>query len=119
MKTKTIGFSFLLLSTALIILYFNFNHQSRQFEKKINTLNNDIKFSYETNKVLLSEYAAHTNPKYLNKLMLIYLDSKNLNFNKTVVYSKSNFIDKVNYYQFIIHTKANKLTFQSEKKENN
>ena len=119
MKTKTIGFSFLLLSIILVIFYFNFNHQSRQLEKKINSLNNDINFSNETNKVLLSEYSAHTNPKYLKKLISMYLDYKNINLNKTVVYSKNNFIDKINDYQFIIHTKADKISLQSENNKNN
>ena len=96
MKTNLIGSLFLFLSLILLFCFFQIFHESRQLEKKINLINKKIFITQETNQVLLSEYAAHTNPNYISQISNIYLDYEQNNKERILIYSKNTFINKIN-----------------------
>ena len=83
------------MSIIFLALWFNFNYETRQLEKKINNIKIMINTSNEKNRVLLLEYAAHISPPYLNKLTSIYLDSENKNNEKIVILKKDDFLKRI------------------------
>ena len=65
MKSKLIGFSFLFLSMILLFIWFQINNETQKLEEKLSDLDERIILMKESNKVLLSEFSAHTNPEYI------------------------------------------------------
>ena len=101
MRTKVISIIFILLSFVLLSLWFKFNYETKQLEKKIKELNSSIIISYETNKVLLSELEAHSSPLYLNKLANLYFDNQNISKEEAIILSKEVFYEKINNINMI------------------
>ena len=93
MKSKFLGILFISFSIIILIFWFHFAYETRQIEKEISIIDKDIFLLKEKYQVLVSEYAAHTNPEYIDKISSVYLNYNDLNNNSTVVFSKNNFSD--------------------------
>ena len=63
--------------------------------------------SKESNKILLSEYTAHTNPSYIKYLSSIYLENEGQNYEKISIFSNKNFINKIDEIKLIVPTSIN------------
>ncbi len=96
MKSKFLGIIFISFSIIILIFWFHFAYETRQIEKEITIIDKDIFLLKEKYQVLVSEYAAHTNPEYIDKLSSVYLNYNDLNNNSTVVFSKNNFSETLN-----------------------
>ena len=101
-KSKLISSIFFLFSIVLLSLWFNYYYETRKIEREITKINKNIKVSKEFNKVLLSEYAAHTNPEYLDQLANVYLDYNIINEDRTAVFNKNDFFNKLHKESLII-----------------
>ena len=111
-KTRIISLSFFLLSILLLFFWFNYYYETRKIEKKIFKTSENIKISKEINSILLSEFAAHTNPTYLQQLSNIYLDNNKSKEERTVVFKKTNFFNKLSNESLIIPVNSNDLVIK-------
>tara|TARA_Y100000590_G_C15735597_1_gene1018406 strand:- start:651 stop:1007 length:357 start_codon:yes stop_codon:yes gene_type:complete len=96
MKTKIISLFLLFISSIILFFWFQVNYNSRQLEKNISDLDKKIYYIKEENKVLLSEYAAHTNPSYLNQLSSLYLEKEDSSIKDILIIGENVFIKKIN-----------------------
>ena len=107
MKSKIIGSSFLLLSIIFLIFWFDINNKGNQLNKKIISLKEQNIILKETNDVLLLEYAAYSNPKYIKKISLVYLENKEEDLNMITILEEKSFIDKIEKIKLIFPTSIN------------
>ena len=119
MKSKLVGFIFLILSIILIGILFQVNFAVRQFENKIGSIEKKIKLLKESNMVLFTEYSAHINPDYIKKLSSIYLENKSYNYERNAVVSEKNFVNKVNNNNLMLSTSIFNYLNEVEKKDLN
>ena len=110
MNSKLISLFLFILSSITLFLWWQFNYNTRQLEKNISELDHEIISLEEKNKVLLSEYAGHTNPIYLKKMASIYLDYDELEKNKVFIIGKNKFIDKINEINLLSNVSSTKTT---------
>ena len=107
MKPKLIAMTFLTLSVIFIIFWFQVYQSTKRFNKEINLIEKKILLSKESNKILLSEYTAHTNPSYIKYLSSIYLENEDQNYEKISIFSNKNFINKIDEIKLIVPTSIN------------
>ena len=119
MKSKLVGFIFLVLSIILIGILFQVNYDVRQFVNEIGSIEKKIKFLKESNQVLFIEYSAHINPDYIKKLSLIYLDNKEYNYERNAIVSEKNFVNKVNDNNLMLSSSIFNYLTEVEKKNLN
>ena len=119
MKSKLVCFIFLILSIILIAILFQVNYAVRQFENEIGSIEKKIKLLKESNMVLTTEYSAHINPEYIKKLSSIYLDNKIYNYERNVIISERNFVNKVNNHNLMLSTSIFNYLTEVEKKDLN
>ena len=113
-KSKLISSIFFLFSIVLLSLWFNYYYETRKIERDITEINKNIKVSKELNKILLSEYAAHTNPEYLDQLANIYLDYNKSKEDRTAVLNKNDFFNKLHKESLIIPIHSKKILEKSK-----
>ena len=119
MKSKFIGFSFLFLSMILLFIWFQINNETQKLEEKLSDLDERIILMKESNKVLLSEFSAHTNPEYIEKLSLVYLDVEKNDKEKNYIMSKKGFFNKIKLMQMIMPTSIHDQIISKTKKVEN
>ena len=76
MKYYTIGITFFVFSLITILISFNYINLIRPVEKEIKSVQLQIKSLQDRIKINELEYAAHLNPKYLERLEQIYFFDK-------------------------------------------
>ncbi len=107
MKYRFIFLSSFILSSIFLILWFQVNYETKQLEKQLRTIEKNIKVLDESNKVLLSEFAAYSSPEYIRKLSSIYLEDIIVNEERILVFTEKKFINKINKLNLIIPTSTN------------